>query len=139
MERLVHRSPDHEPSFWYVLDRAVAHHDGVVILGPPAADVFVDQPRPVLLDALRASMRWHQEHEKGTHYSVLNAARAWRFAAEGVLGSKLDGARWARPRWRTPSVLDAAVALRHGRPAALHEDQVDELRRHVAQVIAAAT
>lgn len=139
MERMVHRIPDDEASFWYVLDRAIAHHDGVVIVGPPAADAFVDPPRPVLLDALLASMRWHREHEHGTHYSVLNAARAWRFAAEGVLGSKLDGAQWARPRWPTPSVIDTAVALRHGRPAVLHEDQVDEFLRHVAQVIASAT
>jgi len=27
-----------------------------------------------------------------------------RFDAEDVLGSKLEGARWARPRWPTPSI-----------------------------------
>jgi hypothetical protein len=139
MDRLVHRIPDKEPSFWYVLDRAIAHRDGVVISGPPAADVVVDAPRPVVLDALRASIRWHQGHEQSAHQSVLNAARAWRFAAEDVLGSKLDGAQWARPRWRSPSVIDAAVGLRHRRPAVLNNDQVDEFLRHVARVMAAAT
>jgi hypothetical protein len=44
-------------------------------------------------------MRWHREHELATLNSVLNASRAWRFAIEGVFGSKLGGAAWARGRW----------------------------------------
>ena len=139
MERLVRRTPDQEPSFWYVLDRAIAHRNGIVILGPPAAAVFADAPRPVLLDMLRASVLWHRQHETATHYAVLNAARAWRFAAADVLGSKLDGAGWARSRWRKPSVIDAAVDLRHGQPAPLNSDDVDDFLAHVDDVIAAAS
>ena len=52
---------------------------------------------------LTESMRWHRRHEKATLYSVLNASRAWRFAAEGALGSKLEGAAWARDRPAFPN------------------------------------
>ena len=40
-----------------------------------------------MLDALVQSMRWHRTHERATLYSVLNAGRAWRFAAADVLGA----------------------------------------------------
>ena len=64
-------------------------------------------------------------------YSVLNACRAWRFAAEDALGSKLEGAAWARPRWAYPELIDAAVALRHGNSADLQASQVDEFLKYV--------
>jgi hypothetical protein len=67
---------------------------------------------------------------------VLNASRAWRFAAEDVLGSKLEGATWARQRWSNPGVIDAAVDLRHGRPAVLDAAEVDRLLEHVESTLA---
>ena len=94
MDGLVRVTPHEQPGFWYVLDRAVAHRCGRPIDGPPAADVFADAPRSQLLGALGESMRWHRAHERATLYSVLNATRAWRFADENVLGSKLEGASW---------------------------------------------
>jgi hypothetical protein len=136
MARAIHLEPQSEPGFWYVLDRAVAHRCGVVISGPPPALVFADISRRVLLDAMTESMRWHRAHEKATLYSVLNASRAWRFAAEGVLGSKLDGAAWARGRWPSPWVIDAAVDLRHGRTATLDDAEVDKLLEHVESTLA---
>lgn len=138
MPSSVHTAPDQEPFFWYVLDRAIAHRQGLVISGPPARGVFADASRPQLLNAMRESMRWHRKHEKATLYSVLNATRAWRFAAEDVLGSKLAGASWARSRWHSPSLIEAAVDLRHGRPAQLHENEVDEFLQYVEQELAAA-
>lgn len=135
MARSVHRDHREEPGFWYVLDRAIAHRFGVTIVGPPASDVFADAPRATLLDAMIESMRWHRQHERATLYSVLNASRAWRFATEDVLGSKLEGATWARERWHRPDVIDAAVDLRHGRGGALDEPAVDELLDHVEQVL----
>jgi hypothetical protein len=78
------------------------------------------------------SMAWHRAHEKATLYSVLNACRAWRFAETDVLGSKLEGAAWARDRWPDTGVIDAAVALRHGRQATLDEPAVDALLTAVA-------
>jgi hypothetical protein len=78
-------------------------------------------------------MAWHRAHEKATLYSVLNACRAWRFCAEDVLGSKLEGAAWARARWPDPGLIDAAVALRRGEDAAALDDSaVDALLSTVA-------
>jgi hypothetical protein len=81
------------------------------------------------------SMRWRRDHEKATLYPVLNASRAWRFAAEDALGSKLEGAAWARERWSSPGVIDAAVDLRHGRTATLDAAEVDALLDHVESTL----
>ena len=75
---------------------------------------------------------WHRAHEKATLYSVLNACRAWRFAAVDVLGSKVDGAAWARARWPDTGMIDAAVGLRSGQDAALDDSAVDALLSAVA-------
>lgn len=132
------QSADEQPAFWYVLDRAIAHRHGLAIVGPPARDAVADVPRTLLLEAMRESMRWHRENEKATLYSVLNACRAWRFADEDVLGSKLEGAQWARRRWPTPALIDAAVALRHGRHAHLDAAEVDSFLDHVERELARA-
>ena len=139
MPTAVHLDSALEPGFWYVLDRAIAHRAGVAISGPPAREVFADVPRGTLLDAMYASMAWHRAHEKATLYSVLNACRAWRFAAEDVLGSKLEGAVWARTRWPDTGVIDAAVSLRHGEHATLDEAAVDALLSSVATHLRDAT
>ena len=127
MATAVHLDATTEQGFWYTLDRAVAQRSGIVITGPSPRTVFADIPRRTLLEAMSGSMAWHRLHEKGTLYSVLNACRAWRFAEEDILGSKLEGARWARARWPHTGVIDAAVALRHGHKAALDQAAVDEL------------
>ena len=127
MPTAVHLDGTTEQAFWYVLDRAIAHRSGVVITGPPPCTVFADVPRRWLLEAMDASMTWHRAHEKATLYSVLNACRAWRFAEEDVLGSKLEGATWARARWPDTDVIDAALALRRGEDAPLDQSAVDAL------------
>jgi hypothetical protein len=66
---------------------------------------------------------------------VLNACRAWRFAIDDTLGSKLDGAAWARARWARPHVIDAAVALRHGHKASLVAADVEDLLNTVETVL----
>ena len=133
MPTAVHVDATAEPGFWYVLDRAIAHRSGRAISGPPAHRIFADVPRSTLLDAMYQSMAWHRAHEKATLYSVLNACRAWRFCAEDVLGSKLEGAAWARARWPDPGLIDAAVALRRGEDAAALDDSaVDALLSTVA-------
>jgi hypothetical protein len=138
MATAVHLDPTVEPGFWYVLDRAVAHRSGLAIAGPPASAVFADIPRGALLDAMQESLAWHRAHEKATLYSVLNACRAWRFAEEDVLGSKLEGAAWARTHRSDPGVIDAAVALRHGQEVALDGTAVDDLLSSVATHLRAA-
>ncbi len=132
MPTTVHLDAAAEPGFWYVLDRAIAHRSGLAISGPPARGIFADVPRRTLLKAMRESMAWHRAHERATLYSVLNACRAWRFAETDVLGSKLEGAAWARDRWPDTAVIDAAVALRHGESATLEPSAVDALLTAVA-------
>jgi hypothetical protein len=132
MPTVVHMDPASEPGFWYVLDRAVAHRSGLAISGPPARGIFADVPRGAILEAMYESMAWHRRREKATLYSVLNACRAWRFAAVDVLGSKLEGAAWARARWPDTGLIDAAVALRRGVDATLDESAVDALLSAVA-------
>src|SRR5665213_3068339 len=132
MPTAVHLDSTSEPGFWYVLDRAIAHRAGLAISGPPAQGIFADVPRSTLLEAMYESMVWHRAHEKATLYSVLNACRAWRFAAVDVLGSKLEGAAWAHARWSDAGVIDAAVALRRGETATLDEAAVDALLASVA-------
>jgi Aminoglycoside adenylyltransferase, C-terminal domain len=132
MPTALHMDAKAEPGFWYVLDRAIAHRSGLAISGPPAQSIFTDVPRSTVLEALYESMAWHRAHEKATLYSVLNACRAWRFAAVDVLGSKLEGAAWARPRWHDTGLIDAAVALRRGEDTTLDESAVDALLLAVA-------
>jgi hypothetical protein len=139
MPTAVHLEATAEPGFWYVLDRAIAHRSGLVISGSPARAVFADVPRKGLLDAMYESMAWHRAHEKATLYSVLNACRAWRFAEEDVLGSKLEGAAWARDRWPDIDVIDAAVALWRGELASLDHPAVEALLRAVAARLREAT
>jgi hypothetical protein len=135
MATSIHLDARGEPGFWYVLDRAIANRCGVPISGPPAYAIFADASRQTLLDAMVESIRWHRQHERATLYAVLNASRAWRYVAEGVVGSKSDGAAWARQRWRRPGLIDAAVELRHGRSAYLQEPEVDEYLAHVENAL----
>lgn len=137
MDRKVLFEPDIEPGFWYVLDRAIAHRYGVIIVGPPASELVAEIPRRPLLTAMAESISWHRQYEKATLHSVLNASRAWRFAVDNVLGSKLDGAAWARDRWPYPGIIDAAVELRHGRTASLDPDGVDEFLAQVEAMLIA--
>jgi hypothetical protein len=133
MPTAVHMDATTEPGFWYVLDRAIAHRSGVVITGPPPRAVFAAVPRRILLEAMHQSIVWHRAHEKATLYSVLNACREWRFVEEDVIGSKLEGAAWARARWPDTEVIDAAVALRRGEAnATLEVSSVDALLSMVA-------
>lgn len=139
MATAVHLDAATEAGFWYVLDRAIAHRSGVVISGPPPRVAFADAPRRTLLDSMYQSMSWHRVHERSTSYSVLNACRAWRYAAEDVLGSKLEGAAWARDRWHDPELIDTAVALRRGQTATLDESSVDDFLSEVARQLLEAT
>jgi streptomycin 3"-adenylyltransferase len=138
MARSIHLDQHTEPGFWYILDRAIAHRSGITIVGPPASQLFADIARYTLLDAMKKSMRWHRDHEGATLYSVLNACRAWRFTAENALGSKLEGAAWASPRWAHPELISSAVALRYGSSADLEASQVDEFLEYVEGVISRA-
>jgi hypothetical protein len=81
-----------------VLHFAVCRQSGR-LFGPglPPADVFGRVPRDLILAQLSSELSWGTEHADG-EYAVLNACRAWRFAVDGALVSKIDGGRWALGR-----------------------------------------
>jgi streptomycin 3"-adenylyltransferase len=86
---------------------------GRALFGPPPRKLFAPVPRAWLLRAMRLDLVWAREHAP-VEYQVLNACRAWRFAEEGVLCSKLGGGHWARGRLDDPLVVDVAIARQSG-------------------------
>jgi hypothetical protein len=125
-----------EPRFWFVIDRAIAHLHGLTIDGPTAADLFAPIPRAWLLEALMESMAWHRAHEMLSCYSVLNSCRAWRFAEENAMSSKVDAATWAVARWADTGIIENALRLRRGQSGSLAADGVAALLDHVRLALA---
>lgn len=82
------------------------------LLGPgrPTAEVFGPVPDDLVLAQLAAELRWGAGHAPG-EYAVLNACRAWRFAADGALVSKIDGGQWALARVHGPDRELISTAL----------------------------
>jgi Domain of unknown function (DUF4111) len=81
-----------------VLHFAVCRTAGRLLgAGLPAAEVFAPVPAELVLAQLADELRWGAASAPG-EYAVLNACRAWRFGADRVLVSKVDGGRWALGR-----------------------------------------
>lgn len=103
-----------EPAHWFVIDLAILREHGLALRGPPAHELVAPIPRRWLLDALGDGLAWHAANEPALHQSVLNAGRAWRFAAEGVWSSKDAAAGWVLARTEDPGLIQASLAVRHG-------------------------
>jgi hypothetical protein len=124
--------PAAEPAHWFVLDLAILREHGVALLGPPARQLVAPIPRAWLLDALVDSLAWHAANEPARHQGVLNAGRAWRYAAEGVWSSKDAAAGWVLGRTEDPALVKTALAIRHGdRSQTLDPARVDRFIRTV--------
>jgi Aminoglycoside adenylyltransferase, C-terminal domain len=104
-----------------LLHFAVCREHGRPLSGPPPPEVFAPVRRAWLLRGMERELAWAREHAPA-EYQVLNACRAWRFAEENVLCSKLDGGRWARDRLDDPLVVDLAIARQSGRSSRAPED-----------------
>jgi hypothetical protein len=111
MSRHVAFSPEEDPRFWFVLDVAIGREVGRPLAGPPAAEVFPDLPRALVLVALGEALDWHGEHDPVGASTVLAACRAWAWAEDGRWLSKGDAARWADARGHA-AVVRAALARR---------------------------
>ncbi|WP_435279741.1 aminoglycoside adenylyltransferase domain-containing protein [Streptomyces sp. 1222.5] len=81
------------PSFWYVIDRSVAHQDGITLYGPPASEVIA-APRPAdLYTAIRDSVREHGDGEGHlADNRVLNGCRSVVYCRTGRWLAKRDAA-----------------------------------------------
>ncbi|WP_158578700.1 aminoglycoside adenylyltransferase domain-containing protein [Spongiactinospora rosea] len=110
----------HEGDPDLVLGFAVCRQAGR-LLGPgrPASEVFGRVPGELVLAQLRDELRWGTEHAVG-EYAVLNACRAWRFAVDRVLVSKVDGGLWALDRTSVPEreLIQTALDRQRCLPAA---------------------
>lgn len=110
------------PSFWYVIDRSVAHQAGITLYGPPAAEVIA-APRPTdLTAAIRTSLR---EHADGKGHladnRVLNGCRSLAYCRTGHWSAKRDAAAQvaaAEKKFR-PLVEAAIRSFERPRAAAL--------------------
>lgn len=89
--------PGGGPTFWYAIDRDIAHQQRRVLTGPPLHDLTDRLPHAVLLPVVVESVEAHRGSltEHGDN-AVLNACRAWHFHAEGTWVAKPAAAAWAR-------------------------------------------
>ncbi|MCL7382433.1 nucleotidyltransferase domain-containing protein [Streptomyces sp. 35G-GA-8] len=82
------------PTFWYVIDRSVAHQRGLTLFGRPARETIAAPDQPELLTAIRASLR---EHSYGEGHladnRVLNGCRSVVYCRTGQWLAKRAAAR----------------------------------------------
>lgn len=100
----------------YLMHFAVCRAHGRTLAGPPPAEVFAEAPAALLDAAFADELRWGAEHASPA-YRVLNACRAWRFAAGRELVSKLAGGEWALGRGEGDEAIRAALVHQRGGPA----------------------
>jgi predicted nucleotidyltransferase len=84
--------PDAEPSFWFVLDRAIAEQHSLPLAGPEWLELFEpesDEAIEAALEQAAASDAWREPHER-----ALAAARARVWRETGRWISKRDAAEW---------------------------------------------
>jgi len=98
---------------WFAIDRGVLHAHGIALAGPPAAEVFADPGRALLVPLLAETLRWCLADGAGAE-AVLAACRALRYAEEGVWSSKAAAARWAEARVDDPDLVEQARRARAG-------------------------
>jgi hypothetical protein len=122
--------PAAEPTFWFVLDVAIARASGQALLGPPPAELLPEQTREVLVAAAREALAWSAA-EAPVDDVVLNGARTRRFLDERVWSSKAAAGEWALEHLSDHrETVRAALAVRRGEPGA-------ELSRERAAAFAA--
>lgn len=104
-----------------LLDTAIARESGRALLGPPPRDAFGAVERSRLLRLVVQALEWHRPRLLDLHHdplgqnSILNAARAWRYAVTGGLASKRQGGLWAIEQGIDLPLIETALAIREGR------------------------
>ncbi|MEV4110742.1 aminoglycoside adenylyltransferase domain-containing protein [Nonomuraea sp. NPDC049695] len=88
----------HEGDPDLVLHLAVCRQAGRLVgPGRSPAEVFAPVADELIIAQLVSELHWAAEQAPG-EYAVLNTCRAWRFATDGILVSKIDGGQWALHR-----------------------------------------
>jgi streptomycin 3"-adenylyltransferase len=109
-----HERPGHSD---YLMHLAVCRAAGRALAGPPPAEVFGEAPAALLDAAFAGELEWAAANAPPA-YRVLNACRAWCYAAERRLVSKVEGGEWALGRGAEDEAIEAALAEQRGGPAA---------------------
>lgn len=106
--------------------------------GHAVAEVFAPVAHDLIMAQLVPELRWATEHAPG-EYAVLNACRAWQFAAEGTLVCRIDGGQWALHNLPTIDHELVQSALDHQRclPAAKLDPR--EVTRFVHRILSRIT
>lgn len=94
--------------FWYLIDRAIVRSCGVALLGPPPQQLFAVQPDEWVHQALRASVRWHEEAPNRN--AVLNACRALHWLHHRTWASKSTAGHWYLRKNGDDAAVRAALA-----------------------------
>jgi hypothetical protein len=112
IETRIDRDPAVDDAHWFAIDRAILAQRGLALRGPAAAEVFLPPPRDVLLELLRASIRWQEERAERLDDAVLGACRAAHYARTGLWASKTAAGEWAREGLGDAALIEAALAVR---------------------------
>jgi streptomycin 3"-adenylyltransferase len=99
----------------YLMHFAVCRGAGRALAGPAPAEVFGPAPVELLDAAFADELAWAADHAPPA-YRVLNACRAWCFASERRLVSKVEGGGWALGRGVSVDAIRAALAEQAGGP-----------------------
>jgi streptomycin 3"-adenylyltransferase len=92
---------------------------GVALLGPPPKQVFPEVSHALVLAAMEREIDWAVSHGPPPEYTVLTACRTWRYASEGVIGSKVEAGEWTLIRLGAEPVVTAALKRQRGGEAEL--------------------
>jgi predicted nucleotidyltransferase len=83
--------PDAEPSFWFLLDRAIAEQHATPLVGPPWSDMFVPEP-PEAIEGALAEAAAFDGWDDPVGDAELAAARAQVWRETGRWVSKREAA-----------------------------------------------
>jgi hypothetical protein len=114
MERHVAYDAGEEPQFWFTIDASIARQHGRPLVGPPAAEVFPEPPRRLVVTALLEALDFYAELAGAPEQRLLSACRTWAWADDGKWRSKGDSARWAMQRLSDARPVERALRLRDG-------------------------
>ncbi|RSZ61171.1 nucleotidyltransferase domain-containing protein [Corynebacterium hylobatis] len=109
--------PVADGAFWYGLDRSILHQSGLVLAGPPAAEVFAELPPDDLRGLLVDSLHWWMAQPGHTDDAVLGACRALVRHRQGRWLSKVDaGRQLLAAGYRPGEVIEQSISARFGAP-----------------------
>jgi predicted nucleotidyltransferase len=103
---------ENEPAHWFIIDRAVAHKHAIALAGPDRSEVFTEIPRQWILEAIYNCLIWHKNNQEiaGQWNVMANAARAWKWAVDGVWLIKSAAVQWASEQNADHDIMDQAIS-----------------------------